>query len=150
MNKKFIFNWLPPAHCNWPSPSGSILKSFLSQHGISTDVNYWNIMFKNFQNDFWDNGKRTIGENPLVNLLPFINYIAIHSNDVNSFNKVKYELLRDHPQWLNMEARFIDNRMLEYANRLDKIIDEKISEIQIEKCFLFGVSIILPQIQTTG
>jgi hypothetical protein len=38
MHEKILFNWLPPADCGRPSPSGSILKSFLQKHNIIMDL----------------------------------------------------------------------------------------------------------------
>lgn len=143
-NKYFAFNWLPPANCRWPSPSGSILKSFLAQYGISTHVKYWNLTLRDFQNNFLGIDIDKI-EDPSVNLFPLLGYIAIKSNDGDSFNKVKYQILANHPQWLNMGVGYIDKRMREFANQFDKILDAEISGMQLEECFMFGISSKLSQ-----
>jgi len=49
--KKVLLNWLPPALVTHPSPSCSILKSFLQKNGYEVDVKYWNLVFKKIQDE---------------------------------------------------------------------------------------------------
>ncbi|MDR1552377.1 MAG: radical SAM protein [Prevotellaceae bacterium] len=144
MSDKILFNWVPPAACERPSPSGSILKSFLQKHEIIMDIKYWNLTFMNFQNEFIGSNINYI-EDFSITLLPFLNYISIYSNDKESYNNIKYKILSIRPQWNNMGKIFIDKQMSDYAYKLDEIIESEIKKIDIARYLLFGVSSKLSQ-----
>lgn len=52
---KVLLNWLPPSMPEWPSPSMSILKSYLQNCQYDVEIKYWNILFDTLVNEFWFN-----------------------------------------------------------------------------------------------
>lgn len=142
--KKILFNWLPPAFVRYPSPSFSILKSFLQKNGYEVDIKYWNIVFKKIQEEILRTSSLII-EDSAFTLLPFLNYIAHKCNDQQCINKISYKLLSINTQWVNFSYDFVKNKSLEYFKGIDDLLNIELSRLDIEKYSLFGVSSKLSQ-----
>ena len=142
--KRILLNWLPPAFVGYPSPSCSILKSFLQKNEYEVDVKYWNIVFKKIQDEILKINTLHIDDSTLK-LLPFLNYIAHQSGDKQAIDKICYKLLSIHPQWVNFSSDFMKSRSEEYIKQIDEIIDSELTKLDIEKYSLIGISSKLSQ-----
>lgn len=54
--KNILLNWLPPSMENGPSPSLSVLKSFLEKNGYRVRIIYWNLKMNSLLRDFFNFG----------------------------------------------------------------------------------------------
>ena len=70
--RTIILHACPPLEVDKPSPSLTVLKSFLIQQNINAKIIYWNLIFENLKLDF-------LFDNPDTN----------HSSDQEFYNKYK-------------------------------------------------------------
>ncbi|MDR2057511.1 MAG: radical SAM protein [Dysgonamonadaceae bacterium] len=133
-----ILNCLPPVNIDWPSPPLSILKSFLTNNGYEgIKVFYWNIFLDNYNKDFLKIDHPI--NNDYINILFFLNYIAIQNNDKEAFDRVKYVYRSFAPQLIN-EDTFFDQHLKQSALKLHELIVSELNNLDIHNCKLFGVS----------
>jgi len=130
MKPKILLNCFPPVSTVYPSLALSVLKSFLTVNGYEPDVKYWNIALKEFATKFFEGRQEYMGD--YDNLMPYINYMWVRSNENLENCNIKYKLLSMFPRWYNLEADYVEKRMARFANELEEIIASEISKIGLE------------------
>lgn len=145
MNKKIILNWLPPANTAWPSPAMSVLKKFLCDKGnYEVHILYWNIILRELQNEYAF-GEIPEVDNEIVDLSIFYAYIAYIENDETYLLRQEALLHSLKPQYYNSDKHFYRKHIVEKVCKLDDILRNELSNIQVQDCLFFGMSLTLYQ-----
>lgn len=130
---KVILNSLPPARIDTPSAALSVLKAFTVQHGVETEVIYWNILLDSVLPAF-ERNTDTIH----FDLLPYLYLIAgeygdgIAQSKANACMKSQLptrDILNDNSDYLGGTRRI-----------LDEIIGRELSRYSGGDGLLFGIS----------
>lgn len=123
-----------------PSPAFSVLKSYLQKNGITAKVSYWNLQFVDLQLEFLRTSDITVLDSEELNLLIFFNYISIRSGDLKSQLHIKSRLMQLKPHFVGFEHNFFEEHMINYANKLDELIDSLIADICSGNISFYGFS----------
>lgn len=122
MSKDLLLNCLIPFDVNQPSPSLSILKSFMETKGYKVEIIYWNIILKDIITRhvgmYCDNLK-----NEVMYLMPFFYMLSKYYHDKKKIERLKVF-------WLN-NTNFIDSLDIDFEtvfNELGIDITNKINE----------------------
>ena len=133
-----LLNCFPPANTMYPSLSLSILKSFMNDNGIITNVKYWSFLLEDFQTRFFQNQmEHIVGYN---NLLPFINYVWVHSEKKMDNCNLKYHILSMNPLWFHSDSNLLEDKMVQYANEFEQIITDEILKMNLDRYKIFGIT----------
>jgi len=136
-NKKILLNYLPPATVYYPSPSLSILKSFLEQNNYRTEVKYWNILLNSVMSGKIDE-EITEYESKLM---PF--YALLADNETES--KIEAYLYKTKPELVS-QKKDIKEYIEEIKKKTLDIIDTELDKIDFNNILLFGISYKLLQL----
>lgn len=140
MNQKFLFNYVSPGLLYMPSAAFSVLKSYLEARGISCKVYYWNLKLAKLQSEFlWIENMDMLSDETNA-LLLYFNYLSIRTNDKQTYNKIKGQLMTIKPQFIGRGNDLFDKHMKHYAEQLDKTIDELIEEVCSPDITYYGFS----------
>lgn len=130
---KVILNCLPPARVDTPSAALSILKAHLVQHGIETDVLYWNLLLDRVPPHFERNTDAIH-----LDLLPYLYLIAGEYGDDIAQSKANAYVKARLPE------RDILNDSSDYLRETGKALDEtfgtELSRYSADNRLLFGIS----------
>jgi len=130
---KVILNCLPPARVDTPSAALSILKAHLTQHGIKTDVLYFNLLLDQVLPHFERNTDAIH-----LDLLPYLYLIAGEYGDNIAQSKANAYVKAHLPE------RDILNDSSDYLGGTGKALDETIgmelSRYSADSRLLFGIS----------
>lgn len=129
---KVIFNCLPPANIDHPSPSFSILQSFLNHNGFDSRTIYWNLMMFPVMS-YYPNS-----DDILRNLIPFLAILAEEYNDTDAKKKICTYLHTLQPRYITME-NFYRNSLEEMRHTTKKIIDSELGSSK-NKAAIYGIS----------
>jgi radical SAM superfamily enzyme YgiQ (UPF0313 family) len=132
---KIILNWLPPATIELPSPSMSILKEFLLDNNIETNIVYWNIEFYPLFRRYYN--VDIISD--LAQLLPFISML----NDIKGCKDNQDKILNS-IQALTMRYRFRYQNdyysiFADLRNKIINTIETSLNNLDLSEVKLFGV-----------
>jgi radical SAM superfamily enzyme YgiQ (UPF0313 family) len=139
MATNILLNCFPPAFTMRPNPALSILKSFMVAQDYQVEIKYWNLALDNFKKNFFDYKAGYFGDDRM-GLFPFINYIWVKSGQHLANCSMKQMLLSLNPRWYNLEADYVENKMEQYANELEQIIENEIAKMNLEKYQVFGIT----------
>lgn len=139
MKKKILFGWLPPAMENSPAPSLSVLKPVLNQLGYDVAIKYWNIALNPFIKSFFNLGD-AIYTTELHKLMPFLLNSAFKEKDTGVVDKIKYYIYSQKPQLHHKGHEYMDNYLHSFNDKLEKWIENEISQIDINDYLLIGFS----------
>ena len=140
-----LFNYMPPGLINIPSPAFSVLKSYLQDKGIDAKIFYWNLQLVDLQLEFLRTSDITMLDSEELNLLIFFNYIAVHSNDIKSQLHIKSKLMQLKPHFIGFEHNLFEGHMINYANKLDELLDSLIDNVCSDNISFYGFSASLYQ-----
>lgn len=135
-----LFNYLPPGLVNMPSPAFSVLKSYLHDNGTTSKIFYWNLQFVDLQLEFLRTSDICKLESEELNLLIFFNYISVRTGDTKSQMHIKSKLMQLKPHYIGLEHNFFEKHMVNYANKLDELIESVITKVCSEKISFYGFS----------
>ena len=135
MKNRIVLNWCPPATIDMPSPSMSVLKTYLERFNFNVEIKYWNIAIWKLQREFVFEVQCA---NEMLSLLLFYNYLAIKYNDKDALCRVKANLMSVKPQYLNLPNDFFDKHMLAYADKLHDVIIQELNNINFENVLFIG------------
>jgi len=138
-----ILNWLPPAVTAWPSPSMSILKTFLESHNTKTEILYWNTILDDILKDYLFIEQEPDDELGFLSL--FYAQIAMSSNDKSNILKQKIILQSIKPQYRNNDNDYFKKHIESFVLKLEKRIKKVLSETNFTNCLVFGMSMNLFQ-----
>lgn len=145
MDKRIILNWLPPANIAWPSPSMSVLKSFLCRKGgYDVQVIYWNIILRDLQDEY-SFGEIASIDQEIVDLSIFYAYIAYKNNDSTYLLRQEALLHSLKPQYYNSDNNYYKNHIIEKVQKLELLIKDELSKSCLNDCLFFGMSLTLFQ-----
>ncbi len=89
MNKKIVFNCLPPFFKFIPSAGLSILKTFLKHNNFESDIIYWNtILDCKLDKEILIAKKREMHTENLIALFPYLYLLAEEYNDQEVMNRI--------------------------------------------------------------
>lgn len=129
---KVVLNSLPPARVDTPSAALSVLKAFMADNGIETDVIYWNILLDHLLPPF-ERNTDTIH----FDLLPYLYLIAGEQGDhiaqakANAHMKSQlplHDILNDNSDYL-AGAKTV----------LDETVARELSRYSRDESLLFGI-----------
>ena len=89
---KVLLNCLPPADINTPSISLSILKKFMENNGVETEVKYWNFLLS-LMSEYSDS------EDTEIRLLPFLSILNDKDKNTKGNNRILSLLQKLHPEY---------------------------------------------------
>ncbi|MBI4647416.1 MAG: radical SAM protein [Bacteroidia bacterium] len=129
---KIILNYLPPGNIDYPSPSLSILQSFLNHNGFTTKTIYWNILMFHIMSHY------AINKDLIRNLFPFLTVIAEEYNDRILKNRLRAFLQTLQP-YFKTKDNFYCNSLDEIRNTVLRIINSELNNDKNE-AGLYGIS----------
>lgn len=145
MKNKCLLNCMPPAMIKMPLAALSVLKSYLNSQNIECLVHYWNLDLLDLQKDFLWRDISGILYDENDGLLVFLNYLSIIYNDKKSYHAIKSKLMTLKPQYINLHEDVFDKHMKCFAQKVDKKIDEIITEVCTQEIAYYGFSASLHQ-----
>ncbi|MBU0766036.1 MAG: radical SAM protein [Bacteroidetes bacterium] len=141
-SKDIMLNFLPPGTVYYPSPSFSILKSFMEKNGYRTGIKYWNFLLNDLVSETLD---QEIGDIE-AKLMPFYGIIADMNDDTDAREKIIAYLHREKPAMI-VNGR---NSYFEYLEVLKEkalnIIKTELDKTDFSNILLYGVSYKLYQL----
>lgn len=139
-----LLNWFPPAFARIPSPSMSILKSYLTQFEYEVDICYWNIILRDLITNIVELNKW----NEFDEIEALIVFISIISKDDESFKKLCLLYQVKFPQYFNLDKEaYYENILLEYGEAINsKMTQVLIDLFKHKKYNLVGVNTTMMQL----
>jgi len=135
--KKVIFNYLPPAIVNTPSIAFTLLKGFLVDNGIESEIIYWNIYMSKIMGSY-SGSKKILPD--LFQLFPFLSVLSNKYGD-NIIKNRLISLMQSTPELFEFKERKLYEEFLNEINKnLYEIINNKLDKINFEDVILFGIS----------
>ena len=130
---RVLLNYLPPSDIYTPSASLSILKSFMLENGVNTDIIYWNLLFKSAL-PLQDSDEIEEAIIPFISILN--DQFANSKGNEKSLALLKELLLeKDYSHDLDF------NKLLEESKSdIYEVIERELDKIDFEEVLLFGVS----------
>jgi radical SAM superfamily enzyme YgiQ (UPF0313 family) len=135
---------MPPRKLAIPSLEMSTLKNYLNHYNIDTTIIYWNFKLAKLQCAFLWAGDLNVLNKENDSLYLFMNYLAIKENDRETYVNIKAKLMSIKPNYTTSSVAFYHKHMSLYAEKLDILINEFISEIYNSSnilCFGFSIGI---------
>lgn len=138
-----ILNWLPPAIKSWPSPSMSVLKTYLEKNKKKANVIYWNTILDDILKEYiFLEGDPT---DEIGFLALFFAYLAKTNNDKSNIIRQEIILRSIKPQYRNNNSNYFKEHIDTLVCKLENKIRETLSQIDFSKCLIFGMSMNLYQ-----
>lgn len=131
--KKILLNYLPPADIYTPAASLSILKSFMLQNDVDTEVKYWNFLFA----DVLPLEEIDEIEAQLLPFLSILNDKHHHSIGNKRAHTFLQKLL---PENHDRDDDYYQNLLQQAKARIYEIIHQELRKIDFSEVLLFGIS----------
>ncbi|MBS2097550.1 B12-binding domain-containing radical SAM protein [Carboxylicivirga linearis] len=128
-----LLNCLPPTDIYSPSISLSILKSFMENNGVSTQIKYWNFSLS-VMSEYTDS------EDTEIRLLPFLSILNDREYN-NKGNKRIISLLQKlDPDHKSVNPYYYPEFLDEAKERIYNTITEELQDIDFSEIKLFGIT----------
>lgn len=138
---KVIMHYLPPAHTNMPSPSFSVLKSFLEGKGIESKIIYWNEWISNKLAEIVPFRKlRNLSNTDIFNLLPFLAKLAEENKSQEATEKILGNLMSVSPELTLKGKDECEEALQQIKDKILSFIEEKINTLAVENLLAFCFS----------
>ena len=138
---KVIMHYLPPAHTNMPSPSFSVLKSFLEGKGIESKILYWNEWISSKLAEIVPFRKlRNLSNIDIFNLLPFLSKLAEENNSEEAKERILANLMSISPELTMKGKNECEETLQQIKNKILSFIEEKINTLAVENLVAFCFS----------
>lgn len=132
-----VINQVPPEDANVYLPISYILKNYLECNDLRANVVDWGSRLLELQNMFvWGNISNELTGND-NSLLLFYNYLAWKYKDEKARTNIKARLMSLKPNHATSEVAFYDKHMKVFAEKLEVIISEYLTEIYSEEIIYF-------------
>lgn len=131
---KVLLNCFPPSVPYMPDMGISVLKSYLTQENIHTDILYWNILLSSVTKEIIP--PNTDYGNILTAVLPYL--IDYNNGDVT--DKMKIYLQAKNPTWRMMGENYYEEYLTSRSKKIHEIIQNTIEEKKIYEYDLIGIS----------
>ncbi|MDB4335169.1 cobalamin B12-binding domain-containing protein, partial [bacterium] len=130
---KILLNCLPPADIHTPSISLSILKKFMSQNGVKTDIKYWNFILSPML-DYSDS------EDTEVRLLPFLSILNDRNNSDKGNKRILSFLQKLQPNYKTYGPDYYNEFLNESKADILQTINDELRKIDFSEIQIFGIS----------
>ena len=130
---KVLLNCLPPADINTPSISLSILKKFMENNGVETEVKYWNFLLS-LMSEYSDS------EDTEIRLLPFLSILNDKDKNTKGNNRILSLLQKLHPEYKTDDPNYYTDFLQSKKDEIIDIIRTEIKKIDFENILIFGIS----------
>ena len=130
---KILLNCLPPTDVNSPSISLSILKKFMLNNGIETEVKYWNFQLSVMQ-EYIDS------EDTEIRLLPFLSILNDKYNNEKGNRRIISLLQKIDPTHKSIDPNYYADFLEEKKTEIYDVIHQEIKTIDLNEVALFGIS----------
>ena len=130
---KILLNCLPPADIHTPSIALSVLKSFMQENGVETDIKYWNFMLSPMQ-------QHCDTEDTEVRLLPYLSILNDRNENEKGNRRILSFLQKLLPDLKTQGPDYYAGFLEEMKTGILKTIDEELAKIDFSEIRIFGIS----------
>ena len=130
---KILLNCLPPADVNSPSISLSILKKFMVNNGVETEIKYWNFLLS-VMSDYVDT------EDTEIRLLPFLSILNDRNENIKGNNRIISLLQKLDPSYKTNDPNYYSDFLQSKKEKIYEIIQREIKDIDFSEILLLGIS----------
>ena len=130
---KILLNCLPPADIDTPSISLSILKKFMEENGIETEVKYWNFLLS-VMSEYTDS------EDTEIRLLPFLSILNDRSDNTKGNNRIISLLQKLDPSYKTNNPNYYSEFLDDKKEEIFEIIQQELEDIDFSEISLFGIT----------
>lgn len=130
---KILLNCLPPADVNTPSISLSILKAFMLENKIETEIKYWNLLWPNMS-DYIDT------EDSEIRLLPFLSILNNDAENTKGNQRIISLLQKLQPSFKADDLNYYEGFLEETKAEIFDILDSELEKIDFSEISLFGIT----------
>jgi radical SAM superfamily enzyme YgiQ (UPF0313 family) len=129
---KVLLNCFPPAEVSMPDLGLSVLKQYLFEKEIESDILYWNILLYDYSKEIVPHNT----SNEIVGIfLPYLFYLN------NGFNEnMGLYLQYKNPSWTFLDNNYYEKYLSETSENIIKFINKVISDKKIDTYDLIGIS----------
>ena len=130
---KILLNCFPPADIHTPSISLSILKKFMNEKGVDTQIKYWNFLLSPML-EYSDS------EDTEVRLLPFLSILNDRNKNEKGNKRILSFLQKLQPEFKTHGSDYYANFLQEIKVDILHNIDTELKNIDFTKIQIFGIS----------
>jgi len=130
---KILLNCLPPADVNTPSISLSILKAFMLENKVETELKYWNLLWPDMS-DYVET------EDTEIRLLPFLSILNDNSENEIGNRRILSLLQKLQPSFKSEDPDYYNAFLEESKDEIFKILDDELEKIDFSEISLFGIT----------
>lgn len=130
---KILLNCLPPSDINSPSISLSILKKFMVNNGVETEVKYWNFSLS-VMSEYTDS------EDTEIRILPFLSILNDRHENSKGNNRIISLLQKLNPSYKTIDPNYYSDFLENKKAEIYEIIHHEIKSIDFSEVSLFGIS----------
>lgn len=128
-----LLNCLPPSDINSPSISLSILKKFMLNNGVKTDVKYWNFTLS-VMSDYVDS------EDTEIRILPFLSILNDRAENTKGNSRILSLLQKIDPAYKMEDPEYYADFLQDKKDEIYEVIHSEINKIDFSEILLFGIS----------
>lgn len=130
---KILLNCLPPADIHTPSISLSILKKFMNEKGVDTQIKYWNFLLSPML-DYSDS------EDTEVRLLPFLSILNDRNKNEKGNKRILSFLQKLQPEFKTHSPHYYTEFLQKAKADILRNIEIELKSIDFTKIQIFGIS----------
>ena len=130
---KILLNCLPPADIHCPSISLSILKKFMRNNGVDTEVKYWNFSLS-LMSDYISS------EDTEIRLLPFLSILNDRNKNIQGNSRIISLLQKLQPSFKINNPNYYSEFLQEKKDAIFEIIQRESKEIDFSEISLWGIT----------
>ncbi|NPD86315.1 radical SAM protein [Lentimicrobium sp. L6] len=130
---KILLNCLPPTDIYSPSISLSILKTMMENHGIETEVKYWNFLWSGMS-------EYTDSEDTEIRLLPFLSLLNDRQSNTDGNKRILSLLQKLDPSHKAVNPHYYQEFLEDKKQDIISIMEQELDKINFEEVQLFGIS----------
>jgi radical SAM superfamily enzyme YgiQ (UPF0313 family) len=130
---KILLNCLPPADIHTPSISLSILKKFMTENGVDTEIKYWNFILSPMF-DYVDS------EDTEVRLIPFLSILNDRNKNKKGHQRILSFLQKLRPEFKSHGPEYYSEYLENTKNEIIATIEEELENIDFSSLKIFGIT----------
>jgi radical SAM superfamily enzyme YgiQ (UPF0313 family) len=130
---KILLNALPPADIHTPSISLSILKKFMNEKGVDTQIKYWNFLLSPML-DYVDS------EDTEVRLLPFLSILNDRNKNEKGNKRILSFLQKLQPEFKTHDPNYYTEFLQKAKADILRNIEIELKSIDFTEIQIFGIS----------
>lgn len=130
---KILLNCLPPTDIYSPSISLSILKKFMVNNGVDTQVKYWNFKWS-VMSEYTDS------EDTEIRLLPFLSIFNDNYINEKGNQRIRSLLQKIDPSHKALNPHYYEEFLQEKKEEIKRVMHEELSNMDLEELSVLGIS----------